>query len=213
MTGNALPTTQPLQISEAFSYGWRKLMQRPGPWIVLAVVGFVAGSVIGWLSQITSSSPGGFIFGLASFVVTSGVWFLMVLMALDTVRGEPVGIPDIRNHSDKFITYLVATFLYGIGVAFGLVFLIVPGIMFAVAYYFYGFIVADRGSDPITALREGRLLSKGRRWPLFGAGLVAVLVVFLGFIALFVGVFLAIPVNYLAAGHIYSQLRGEPIAE
>ena len=47
----------------------------------------------------------------------------------------------------------------------------------------------------------------------FGAGLVALLVMLLGTIAFFVGIFLAIPVVTIAAAHIYLQLRGEPIAE
>jgi uncharacterized membrane protein len=112
---------------------------------------------------------------------------------------------------DLYVTYLVASFLYGIGVAFSLVLLVVPGIMFAVAYWFYGFIVVDTGSDPISALTEARALSKGKRWPLFGAGLMAILVHILGVMAFGVGVLLAIPISYLAAGHIYLQLRGEPV--
>ena len=212
MTGDALPTQQ-IQISEAFSYGWRKLMARPAPWVIMAVVAVLTGLVMSWLSQITSSSPGEFIFGLASFVLTQLVGYLMVIMSLDAVRGTEVAIPTLGDHTDRFVTYLVTIFLFVLGVGFGLVFLIVPGIMFLVAYYFCGLIVADRGSDPIAALREARALSKGKRWPLFGAGLVALLVILLGTIAFFVGIFLAIPVVTMAAAHIYLQLRGEPIAE
>lgn len=210
MTRDTLPA-QRIQISEAFSYGWRKLMERPGPWLVMAFAGVAAGFVMSWLSGLASDTPLGFIFGLAAFVVTNLVGFMLVRMSLDAVREEPVAIPDIRDHLDPFVTFLVATFLYGLGVAFSLVLFIVPGIMFAVAYFFNGFIVVDTGADPVTALREARLLSKGKRWPLFGAGLLAILVHILGMIAFGVGIFLAIPVSYLAAGHIYQQLRGEPI--
>ena len=211
MTTNALPTQQ-IQISEAFSYGWRKLMERPGPWLIMALAGVAAGFVMGWLSRLTAGNPFGFLFGLGAFVVTNLVWFIMVRMSLDAVHGKPVAVPDIRDRLDLFVTFLVAAFLYGLGVAFSLVLLIVPGIMFAVAYYFNGFIVVDTGTDPITALKEARLLSKGYRWPLFGAGLLAILIHILGMIAFGVGVLLAMPVTYLAAGHIYQQLRGEPIA-
>lgn len=212
MTTETLPT-QKIQITEAFSYGWRQLMKTPAPWLTMAVAGVVAGAVMGWLSGITSGSPGGFLFGLAAFVVTNLVWFVMVRMSLAAVHGEPVTIPEMSGRWDLFVTYLVAGFLYGLGIAFSLVLLIVPGIMFAVAYYFFGFIVVDKGSDPITALKEARALSKGKRWPLFGAGLLAILIHILGAIAFGVGILLAIPVTYLAAGHIYQQLLGEPITE
>jgi len=211
MTTETLPR-QRIEISEAFSYGWRQLMKAPAPWLIMAVGGVAAGSVMGWLSGLTSGSPGGFLFGLAAFVVTNLVWFVMVRMSLAAVRGDPVTIPEMSDHWDRFVTYLVAGFLYGLGVAFSLVLLIIPGIMFAVAFYFYGFIVVDAGSDPITALKEARALSRGKRWPLFGAGLVAILIHILGLLAFGVGILLAMPVTYLAAGHIYQQLRGEPIA-
>ena len=116
---------------------------------------------MGWLSTITAGSPGGFLFGLASFVVTNLVWFIMIRMSLAAAHGDPVALPDMTGRWDLFVTYLVATFLYGLGVAIGLVLLIVPGIMFAVAYWFYGFIIVDTGSDPITALQEAR--SQDRR--------------------------------------------------
>ena len=212
MTTETIPV-QKIQISEAFAYGWRQLMKTPAPWLIMAVAAVAGGAVMGWLSGLTSGSPGGFLFGLATFVVTSLVWFIMVRMSLAAVRGDPVSIPEMTDRWDLFVTYLVAGFLYGLGVAFSLVLLIVPGIMFAVAYYFFGFIVVDQGSDPITALKEARALSKGKRWPLFGAGLLAILIHILGMIAFGVGILLAIPVSYLAAGHIYQQLLGESIAE
>jgi hypothetical protein len=212
MTAQPLPTRK-IQIIDAFSYGWRKLMRNPAPWLIMAVAAVAVGSVMGWLSRSTAGSPGGFLFGLAAFVVTNLVWFVMVRMSLAAARGEAAAIPDMSGRWDLFVTYLVAGFLYGIGVAIGLVLLIVPGIMFAVAYWFFGFIVVDTGSDPITGLKEARVLSKGKRWPLFGAGLLAILVHILGVMAFGVGILLAIPVTYLAAGPVYMQLQGEPIAE
>ncbi|MDH3678867.1 MAG: hypothetical protein OEV40_02835 [Acidimicrobiia bacterium] len=212
MTTELVPARR-IEIGGAFSYGWRKLMANPAPWLLVAVVGLLTGAVLSWLSQLTSNSPGSLIFGLAEFIVSSVVGFTLLSMALDAVNGRTVRIPDYGDRLDAIVTYTVATFLYGLGVAFSLVLLIVPGIMFAVAYYYYGMIVVDTGADPITALREARALSKGHRWPMFGAGLLAMAITLLGLIAFGVGILLSIPVTSLAAAHIYQQLRGRPVVD
>ena len=133
-------------------------------------------------------------------------------MALDATAGHTVGFPRLSDRGGAIVTYLATSFLYGLGIFIGMVLLIVPGIMFAVAYFFYGYVLGEAESDPLSALRDARALSKGSRWPLFRAGLLAALIMLLGFLAFAVGVLLAIPVNALAAGHLYRQLRGQPVA-
>jgi len=204
---------QRIQIGEAFSYGWRRLMDNAGPWLLATVLMMIAGGLLGWLSRLTANTPGGFIFGLASFVVMNAIAFVLILMAVDAVAGRDVAIPDLRNRVNLVVTYLVATFLFGLGVAFGLVLLIVPGIIFAVAYYFYGFAIADEARDPITALKQSADLTRGRRWRLFEAGVVAFLVNLLGLMAFGVGILLSYPITVIAGAHIFRQLQGEPIAE
>lgn len=213
-TGRPGPATPvgDLRITDAFGYGWRKFMETPGLWLLVSLAAVFAGAVTSWLSRATGQSGGGVVFGLLQFVITNVVGYTLLVMALHAVNGRPVRLPDYQNEINPMATYLVGTFLYGVGVAFSLIFLIVPGIMFAVAYYFYGLIIVDTGADPLAALREARELSRGKRWSLFGAGLLATLITLLGLIAFGVGLLLAIPVNSIAAAHIYRQLRQQPVA-
>lgn len=204
---------QRIQIGEAFSYGWRRFMNNAGPWLLVTVLGVATGFIFAWLSGVITNSPGTLIFGLASFVATNAIAFVLILMAMDAVAGRDAAIPNVRDRINAVVTYLVATFLFGLGVAFGLVLLIVPGIIFAVAYYFYGFAIADAARDPITALKQSADLTRGRRWRLFEAGVVAFLVNLLGLMAFGVGILISYPITVIAGAHIYRQLRGEPIAE
>ncbi len=201
-----------LQITDAFGYGWRKFMERPALWLVVALAEVFAGAVISWLIQVTNNSGGSLVFVLLQFVVSNVIGYTLLVMALHAVNGREVRLPDYRAEFNLIATYTVGSFLYFVGVTFSLIFLIVPGIMFAVAYYFYGLIIVDTGADPITAFKEARMLSKGKRWPLFGAGLLATLITILGLIACGIGILLTIPVNSIAAAHIYHQLRRQPIA-
>lgn len=208
----AQPPVGALQITDAFGYGWRKFMETPGLWLLIALAQVFAGAVTSWLTQATENSGGSLVFVLLQVVVSGVIGYTLLVMALHAVNGRPVQLPDYRAELNLIATYTVGSFLYFIGVAFSLLFLIVPGIMFAVAYYFYGLIIVDTGADPITAFKEARMLSKGKRWPLFGAGLLATLITILGLIACGIGILLTIPVNSIAAAHIYHQLRRQPIA-
>ena len=53
-----------------------------------------------------------------------------------------------------------------------------PGIIFAVAFGFYGFVIAERGEGVgvIDSLKESADLTRGNRWQLFGLGIVLLLI-------------------------------------
>ena len=201
-----------LRVADAFGYGWRKFLESPGLWLAMALAAVLIGTITNVLGQISDSAGGGLLLALLQFVLTNVVGYALLVMALHAVNGRPIALPDFGAEINPIASYLVATFLYGLGVAFSLIFLIVPGIMFAVAYYFYGLIIVDTRADPVAAFGQARRLSKGHRWPLFGAGLLAILITILGLLAFGVGLLVAIPVNSIAAAHIYQQLRGRPIA-
>lgn len=202
-----------IQIGEAFGYGWRKLMENAWPWIFVTLTLMATGFVFGWLADLTTNEPLGFLLQLASFVLPTAIAYAMVVMALDTVQGNQVKIPGLGARINAVVTFVVATFLFGLGVAFGLVLLIVPGVIFALAYFLYGFVIADEVTDPITAMKRSADLTRGHRGRLFKGGVVAFLVILLGLLAFGVGILLSYPVTIIAEGHIYRQLTGDPIIE
>ena len=65
----------------------------------------------------------------------------------------------------------------------GLILLIVPGIIFAVVFGFYGFVIAERGDGVgITeSLQRSADLTRGHRWQLFGLSLLILLINIGGF--------------------------------
>jgi len=68
--------------------------------------------------------------------------------------------------------------------------------------------VIDRGTGPINALKESMRITKGNRWKIVGFLVVGILIAILGFICLFVGIFVAAPVISLALTHLYRMLSG-----
>ena len=110
--------------------------------------------------------------------------------------------PQIRDlYSSKpivLVNYLVASLIYGLMVAVGLLLLIVPGIFLAMKYQFYGYLITDRGMGPFEALKESGRLTDGAKKDLFVfwlaliCGILAIMLVLGLLVALPVGLIIAV---------------------
>lgn len=99
-------------------------------------------------------------------------------------------------------------------VSIGLILLIVPGIILAIIFVFYGFHIVDTGStDPIGALRRSAEITRGHRWQLFLLGLVLLGINILGLLALIIGVLFTSGISLLAIAHVYRRLVPAPVGD
>jgi len=98
--------------------------------------------------------------------------------------------------------------LVGLAIGIGFVLLIVPGILAMLFFMFSTVIVIDRDLGPIEAMKESMRIGRGCRWSLLGLVVLLALIVFVGMLALFVGLLVAMPVATLAFIHAYRVLSG-----
>jgi uncharacterized membrane protein len=112
-------------------------------------------------------------------------------------------------HPRPFLKFLGAFILLMLTIAVGFILLIVPGIIFALMFMFTTFIVIDREFRPIDSMKESRRLTYGHKWKLLGLSLLLVLINLLGLAALFVGLFVTVPISSLALTHAYRVLGGK----
>jgi uncharacterized membrane protein len=112
-------------------------------------------------------------------------------------------------HPRPFLKFLGASILLMLTIAVGFILLIVPGIIFALMFMFTTFIVIDREFGPIDSMKESRRLTYGHKWKLLGLSLLLVLINLLGLAALFVGLFVSVPISSLALTHAYRVLGGK----
>jgi len=112
-------------------------------------------------------------------------------------------------HPRPFLKFLGAFILLMLTIAVGFILLIVPGIIFALMFMFTIFIVIDREFGPIDSMKESRRLTYGHKWKLLGLSLLLVLINLLGLAALFVGLFVTVPISSLALTHAYRVLGGK----
>ena len=197
-------------IKEALSYGWNTLKQNPVQWILLIVgTSFLVASPSMVFDAVShgrapvSSGLLSLITGLASIVLQIGITWIL----LAHIDGREWTWRDLYRHYNLFLNFLVASILFGLIVAGGFILFIVPGIIFAIMFGQYSYVIVDKGVGPIEALKQSKRITKGVRWKMFGFHIVSFFVVILGFVALLVGALAAIPVTTIAAVWVYRRIE------
>ena len=79
---------------------------------------------------------------------------------------------------DRILAYIGISILYGLGVVFGFVLLIVPGIILMVRWIAVLPLVIDSDRDAMSAFGDSLDMTNGHSWSIFGAGLILVIGIF-----------------------------------
>lgn len=199
-------------IKAAFRFGWEKTKKHF--WFLAAVmVGtWLVSMILNWAGQDRDASfPLVLIVGLLSWAVGIALEIGITRISLkmqDDVRG---GIEDFLPDWDLFWRVLGTSIIYGLIVIAGLILLIVPGVIWALKYYFATWLAIDKGLRPMEAIRESGKMTSGNKGQLFLFWLACIGIILLGVIALFVGLLWAVPTAMIATAFVYRKLseRGQ----
>jgi uncharacterized membrane protein len=204
-------SAQKFEIEEMIRDGWEATKANLNTVIVLTIVGGLAIGIPSWIAEVLErSSPflSG-VFRLASAIMSLIVGIGALRVSLRLLDGQPVAVGDLFSADwSLFSRYLVATISYSLIVGFGLLLLVIPGLMFAVRFAFYGYFVVDRDVGPHEALAQSETATQGARLDLFLLGLLLIVLNVLGAMLLFIGLLISIPVSTLAVARAYRTLTG-----
>jgi hypothetical protein len=197
---------------DAIKFGWETFKQRPwffiGAMIILAVANIAVGIITG---AVDSAAGGSFeeptlLGNLVSYLL--GVLISMGLTAFFlAAHDNPRGV-DFATlwHPSPYWKFFGTSVLASLAVGIGFLLLIVPGLIAMVLFMFSTFLVIDRGLGPIEALKGSIEMTQGNRWTLFGFILLCMLIIFVGVLALGVGLLVAVPIVGLAFAYAYRLL-------
>jgi hypothetical protein len=116
--------------------------------------------------------------GLGTVVITPLVTALQVVVVQALARGEePTVGAALRIAAPRLPAALGAVLLYTLGVALGLVALVVPGIWLGTRWYFAAQATVVDGLGPVDALRRSAEVVDTRWWRTFGVVLAFTLLV------------------------------------
>jgi uncharacterized membrane protein len=192
---------------EAISFGWKKMRENMGFLGLVLLFTFLVSSGSTFFERYLNDMSllrnlYGMVFAVLTTIIQMG--FLKIILKIhDEQEAE---FSDLFSSFHLFFKYFIASILYGIVVAFGLVLLIVPGIILAIKYVFYDYLIIDKELGPLEALRESSRITGGVKWQLFIFMLLVFLINFAGILFFGVGLLLTIPATTIATAYVYRRL-------
>jgi uncharacterized membrane protein len=214
--------------AEAIAWGWRKFTENVGAVIlamlaifaVYAVLVVVGGLASGGFSsempmegqfRFESTGPGQFLVQLVQTVVGIFVGGVAAKAALEVTEGKPF---DFFGAFGKvnLVQLIIAGVLIGIASLIGFVLLVIPGLIVVFLTYLATYSIVDDGKSAIDGIKHSVKLISDNVGSALLLALLNILVTIAGFVALCVGLVVAIPVTMFATAYAYRVFNGQAVA-
>jgi len=139
---------------------------------------------------------------LVQAFLTLGFTKIMLLL----VQDKYVEVADMFNNFKIFLSYFVASFLYGIGVLLGTLLLVFPGIFIAIRFQFYPYFIIEEGVSSFIALQKSYNLSQNLTLELFLLGVVVIALNIAGILLLGIGIIVTYPLTSMATAVVFKGI-------
>ncbi len=190
-------------IKESISYGWGVANKELWFFFKLLLVLFAIQLI---LDGLMAAVPfGGLIIAVVVRVIVAMGMISIVLKLIDKKKPR---IQDLWSVYKPFWTYLGAVLLVGLGVFVGSILLLVPGIMLALGWMFFSYLLIDKNLGVMDSIKRSWEITYGEKWRLLGFGILLGFINFLGALLLGIGIFWTIPTTIMAMAYTYRKLEG-----
>ncbi len=156
----------------------------------------------------------GITYGLFTFIYSifllNPIKYGVSFAYLRAVRGDRLEVKDMFDVFKNYWNAVLANLLVGVIIVIGIVFLIVPGIIFACKLAFVPYLVVDRKMDVIEAVKESWRMTDGHAWTVFLIALLGIPIGILGLLLFGVGIIFAgiwIGLAFASLYHAVSKSR------
>lgn len=180
--------------------------------IIVNVLQSVSGAA-GQSLQSNDSSPNATLFGVF-FVIQIIVWVISAYLALGITRvglnlisGKPVEISQLFGEGDKLLRAMGASILFAFAVMIGFLLLIIPGIYIALRYGQFMKAIVDRDLGVMDAFSYSASITTNNLMNLLMLGILSFCLIIVGFLALCIGYFFALPIVWLAGLVAYRWMQ------
>ncbi len=193
---------------EIIHLAWRAFLDHWGVlWAAIGIT-FVVNTLFDVASKRTSNEPVPIelLLGVVSLVVGLVMQLGLYRISLDIVRGKSPHIEQLFSEGAKALRFFGASILYVGVVVGGLILFIIPGIMWAIKFSYYGYGIVDRDLDVMASMRFSAQITDGKKWQLGMLYLVLVLLVIVSVIPLGIGLIATIPMSVVYGAIVYTKL-------
>ena len=219
--GGGTGMAEPWGAWEAVMFAWDRIKGDPGTILGALIVGGLISNAISGVGQGIASvdktdqtlqlvSQGlSVLNSIVSIFMTGG----MTLFSIKVAKGEHYEFGDIFKGGPFFWSILGSGLLVGLGVLFGLLLLIVPGVILALAFTLTTPLIVDKEMGAIDAMKESWRLMDGQKGGMFVFGLLGFGMVLVGMLACCLPVLVVGPIMQIAFAFVYLRITGQKTAE
>lgn len=201
-----------IDIKASLQFGWDTLTANASFFlkvlVALIVLAIIPGMIIGKIATamgVYLGIPLQFLNLVWQSILGMGV----LTICLKLYDHKPVEIADLWSCVPKTVDYIVVKFLFSVIVGIGFVLLIVPGLIWSMQFYLASYLVVDRGTGAIAALKGSSVITNGAKWDLGVFASVVLGINIVGILCLGVGLMITLPMTMLASVFIYRKLLAE----
>lgn len=209
---SALAGNYELNPIEIIKEAWANLKGLMQPlwiaFIIYAVIAMIFGALQGAMTDPNSFSIMYLIIQLISMLVLAPMAAGLMMISIKHSVGSPVEYGEIFKHYDKTINLFLTSLLMYIAIAIGFLLLVLPGIYLMVAFSMAMPLVVEKNMAPVDALKTSMKAINHKWFNMFGFIILSAIVVFVGVLALLVGLIWALPVAGLAYAICYRNIFG-----
>jgi len=223
-------------IGESIRFGWNTMKSNFGFFaLLLIIVGLICiiPGILGRLGREDLPLLSA-ILGIISAILQMIVGMGLIRITLKVCDGKKGSLSDLFACVPLFLKYFLGSILYGLiflpaailfvvmaillpnitrtsgfvyaGLIIGLILLVVPGIIWAIKYMFFSYLIVDQELGPVEALKRSAEITQGAKWDLLLLGLLLAGINLLGALALLIGLFATVPTAMVATAFAYRKL-------
>lgn len=196
-------------IGEMIKFGWRIAKSHVLFFVGVLLTMIVIQELPQIISRVARLPSEGFINVLVyviSFILSLWMSLGFVNISLRFAKGEKAKFRDLFTNGKLVWRFFLASILYTVMLLVGLILLVFPMFMWGTKYALYPYFIIEKDAGAIDSLELSSQATKGAKWDLFGLFVVLFIINFLGALVFLIGLFITIPLSYVAIAYAYRTL-------
>jgi uncharacterized membrane protein len=198
---------KPFSIKEVIRLSWQSFAAHAplflGTCMILLALDLAFGMATDRVGQ---QSVGGMVISIFSITVAVVVQLGLYRMWIDLVRGKEARIEQMFSEYEHSFRYFSATIVYALIVVIGCVLFIVPGIIFAIKYGYYGYAMVDRKLGIQESLKLSATITHGAKWDILALWLSMCVLIAVSAIPFGLGLLVTVPMAMIMNAIVYNRL-------
>lgn len=194
-------------VLEVFHFSWKMFTKYP---LLLIALTLLASTLFGFLSflQTAQHYPPLFVIIISVLSLLFSFFFHLCLytVSLSLAKEAPPTWRSFGNGLKKLLPFAGCQILYFLIVSVGLLLFIIPGIIWFLQFLLFPYFIIEQGKGPLEALKESRRITRGYKGKIFVFCLLALLLDILGALFFGIGLFITLPLTWVAQARIYVLL-------